>query len=189
MEVIKTTSLKPDSVSSVNITPEAARSERAIRCTPADNAISACAKPWCTRYAVARSLYKDAKTPLTRSRTAPMPTTFSQVSCCPANEASGNPRRWLMSALHMKEGPAQGSAAVQNAFESAQPMRAVMGYRGSTDGFHCRQRPAPSHDQHPDCPSGAQSVRSDPFVSENPDTRARSLQIRPAPERPPPPTD
>src|SRR5260363_214685 len=98
-----------------------------------------------------------------------------------------NPRRWLMSALHMKEGPAQGSAAVQNAFESAQPMRAVMGYRGSTDGFHCRQRPAPSHDQHPDCPSGAQSVRSDPFVSENPDTRARSLQIRPAPERPHPP--
>src|SRR5260363_418922 len=46
-----------------------------------------------------------------------------------------NPRRWLMSALHMKEGPAQGSAAVQNAFESAQPMRAVWGIEDPLTDF------------------------------------------------------
>ncbi len=36
--VMKTTSLKPDSVSRVNMTPEAARSERTMRCTPAESA-------------------------------------------------------------------------------------------------------------------------------------------------------
>ena len=46
---MKTTSVKPDSVSMVNITPAAPRSERTMRCTPADSATSACAKPLCTR--------------------------------------------------------------------------------------------------------------------------------------------
>ena len=46
---MNTTSSKPDSVSSVNMTPAAPRSLRTIRCTPADSATSACAKPLCTR--------------------------------------------------------------------------------------------------------------------------------------------
>jgi hypothetical protein len=37
---MKTTSVKPLSVSSVNITPAAPRSERTMRCTPADSATS-----------------------------------------------------------------------------------------------------------------------------------------------------
>ena len=39
---MNTTSRKPDSVSSVNMTPAAPRSLRTIRCTPADSATSAC---------------------------------------------------------------------------------------------------------------------------------------------------
>ena len=43
--VLSSTSGKPLSVSRVNITPAAARSERNMRCTPADSATSAWAKP------------------------------------------------------------------------------------------------------------------------------------------------
>ena len=46
---MNTTSSKPDSVSSVNMTPEAPRSLRTIRWTPADSATSAWANPWWTR--------------------------------------------------------------------------------------------------------------------------------------------
>ena len=46
---MNTASVKPDSVSIVNITPDAPTSERTIRCTPADSATSSCSKPWCTR--------------------------------------------------------------------------------------------------------------------------------------------
>ena len=38
---MNTASRKPDSVSSVNITPALAMSERTMRCTPADRATSA----------------------------------------------------------------------------------------------------------------------------------------------------
>ena len=46
---MKTTWSKPDSVSSVNMTPAAPRSLRTMRWTPADNATSACANPLWTR--------------------------------------------------------------------------------------------------------------------------------------------
>ena len=39
---MNTASGKPDSVSMVNMTPEAPTSERTIRCTPADSATAAC---------------------------------------------------------------------------------------------------------------------------------------------------
>ena len=47
--VMNTTSRKPDSVSSVNITPLAPRSLRTMCWTPADSATCECSKPWCTR--------------------------------------------------------------------------------------------------------------------------------------------
>ena len=53
---MKTASVKPDSVSMVNSTPEAPMSDRTICCTPADRATVSCSKRWCTRYAMARSL-------------------------------------------------------------------------------------------------------------------------------------
>ena len=43
---MKTASLNPDSVSMVNITPEAARSERTIRWIPAERATCSWANPW-----------------------------------------------------------------------------------------------------------------------------------------------
>ena len=46
---MNTASVNPDSVSMVNITPEAPTSERTIRCTPAESATSAWVKPWWTR--------------------------------------------------------------------------------------------------------------------------------------------
>ena len=46
---MNTTSLNPDSVSSVNITPLAARSLRTMRCTPADKATSPWVNPLWTR--------------------------------------------------------------------------------------------------------------------------------------------
>ncbi len=46
---MKTASEKPDSVSMVNITPEAPMSERTIFCTPADRATASWSKAWCTR--------------------------------------------------------------------------------------------------------------------------------------------
>ncbi|CKS01865.1 Uncharacterised protein [Mycobacterium tuberculosis] len=46
---MNTTSSKPDSVSMVNMTPAAPRSERTMRCTPADSATTSCSKPLCTR--------------------------------------------------------------------------------------------------------------------------------------------
>jgi len=49
LDVMETTSRKPDSVSRVNSTPEAPTSERTISCTPADRNTSSCLKPWCTR--------------------------------------------------------------------------------------------------------------------------------------------
>ncbi len=42
---MKTTWSNPDSVSIVNITPDAPRSLRTMRWTPADSATSACWKP------------------------------------------------------------------------------------------------------------------------------------------------
>lgn len=87
--MMNTASLKPDSVSIVNITPAAPTSERTMRCTPADSATSACVKPLCTRYEIARSLYSDANTCFMRSSTSSMPTTFRYDSCWPANDASG----------------------------------------------------------------------------------------------------
>ena len=53
---MNTASSNPDSVSIVNITPDAPTSERTIRCTPTDSATVSCSKPWWTRYAIARSL-------------------------------------------------------------------------------------------------------------------------------------
>lgn len=44
-DVMKTASLKPVSVSMVNMTPDAPTSERTIRCTPAESATSECVKP------------------------------------------------------------------------------------------------------------------------------------------------
>jgi phosphoenolpyruvate synthase/pyruvate phosphate dikinase len=44
--VLRTTSRKPDSVSSVNITPAAPVSERTIRWTPAESATMSWSKPW-----------------------------------------------------------------------------------------------------------------------------------------------
>ncbi len=46
---MNTTSLNPDSVSSVNITPLAPRSLLAIRCTPAESATAEWSKPLWTR--------------------------------------------------------------------------------------------------------------------------------------------
>ena len=46
---MNTASRKPDSVSSVNMTPAAPVSERTMRCTPAESATLACTKPLCTR--------------------------------------------------------------------------------------------------------------------------------------------
>ena len=46
---MSTASVKPDSVSMLNITPEAPTSLRTMRCTPADSATSSWAKPLCTR--------------------------------------------------------------------------------------------------------------------------------------------
>ena len=46
---MNTTSRKPDSVSSVNMTPLAPRSLRTMRCTAAESATSPCAKPWWAR--------------------------------------------------------------------------------------------------------------------------------------------
>ena len=60
-----------------------------MRCTPAERATTLCSKPWCTRYAIARSLYNDAKTSLIAIRTLSIPRIFKKVSCCPAKEASG----------------------------------------------------------------------------------------------------
>ena len=40
---------KPDSVSTVNMTPEEPMSERTIFCTPALSATAACSKSWWTR--------------------------------------------------------------------------------------------------------------------------------------------
>ena len=56
---------------------------------PADKATSAWAKPLCTRYEIARSLYKEAKTIRIFCKTSSIPATFRKVSCWPANEASG----------------------------------------------------------------------------------------------------
>ena len=42
---MKTASVKPDSVSIVNITPDAPRSDRTIRCTPAESATCSWANP------------------------------------------------------------------------------------------------------------------------------------------------
>jgi hypothetical protein len=47
--VTNTASVNPDSVSMVNITPDAPTSDRTIRCTPADNATWSWSNPWCTR--------------------------------------------------------------------------------------------------------------------------------------------
>ena len=60
-----------------------------MRCTPADKATSAWVKPLCTRYEIARSLYSEANTCFIASSTLSMPTTFRNVSCWPANDASG----------------------------------------------------------------------------------------------------
>ena len=46
---MNTASSKPDSVSIVNITPEAPMSERTICCTPAESATASWSKSWCTR--------------------------------------------------------------------------------------------------------------------------------------------
>ncbi len=46
---MNTTSRKPDSVSSVNITPLEPRSLRTICWTAADSATSPWSKPWCAR--------------------------------------------------------------------------------------------------------------------------------------------
>ena len=46
---MNTASVKPDSVSMVNMTPDAPMSERTIRCTPADSATASWSKSWCTR--------------------------------------------------------------------------------------------------------------------------------------------
>ena len=46
---MNTTSRKPESVSSVNMTPLAPRSLRTMCCTPAESATALWSKPWCTR--------------------------------------------------------------------------------------------------------------------------------------------
>ncbi len=86
---MNTTSRKPESVSSVNITPLEPTSLRTMYWTPAESATSECSKPWWTRYEIARSLNSDANTSCTAFTTASLPRTLSSVSCCPANDASG----------------------------------------------------------------------------------------------------
>ena len=48
-------------MSSVNITPDAARSDRTMRCTPTDSAICNWSNPLSARYEIARSVNSDAK--------------------------------------------------------------------------------------------------------------------------------
>ncbi len=60
-----------------------------MRWMPADNATSAWMKFLCTRYEIARSLYSDANTCLTASSTLANPWMLRNVSCWPANDASG----------------------------------------------------------------------------------------------------
>ena len=86
---MNTTLRKPESVSSVNITPLAPRSLRTMCCTPTEMATWAWSKPWCTRYAMARSLNRLAYTSCMDLSTWSRPRTFRKVSCCPANEALG----------------------------------------------------------------------------------------------------
>ena len=71
----------PDSVSTVNSTPEAPTSDRTIRWTPAERATSWWSKPWCTRYAIARSLYSEANTLRMAASTLSMPLMLRNVSC------------------------------------------------------------------------------------------------------------
>ena len=55
-----TTPRKPLSVSSVNIVPAHPRSLRTIRWMPTESATLRCSNPFCTRYAMARSVKSDA---------------------------------------------------------------------------------------------------------------------------------
>ena len=71
------------------MTPLAPRSLRTICCTPTDSPTSECSKPWCTRYAMARSLNSDANTSCSAARRSRSPRTLRNVACWPANEASG----------------------------------------------------------------------------------------------------
>jgi hypothetical protein len=87
---MNTTSSKPDSVSMVNITPAAPKSERTIRCTPADKATSAWAKPFANAVADQLGRCRAKQTLLSFcAALSSMPITFKKVSCWPANEASG----------------------------------------------------------------------------------------------------
>ena len=82
-----TTLSKPLSVSSVNMTPEQARSLLTMRCTPTESAFPICSNPLWALYAMARSVNRLAKHWRMAFRIAVSPLTLSIVSCCPANDA------------------------------------------------------------------------------------------------------
>ena len=58
---MKTTSWNPDSVSKENITPELAKSDLTIFCTPMDNATLKWSNPLSSLYEIALFVNKEAK--------------------------------------------------------------------------------------------------------------------------------
>ena len=74
----------------VNITPAAPRSERTMRCTPADSATSACAIALVHAVADGAVVVERGEDLASScASTSSMPTTLRKVSCWPANDASG----------------------------------------------------------------------------------------------------
>jgi hypothetical protein len=71
----------------VNSTP--AVSAAAMRWTTTASFTVAWSSPRCSRYAIARSVQSDAQQRRTASSSASDPTTLRNVSCWPANAASG----------------------------------------------------------------------------------------------------
>ncbi len=86
--VMNTTPSNPDSVSIVNITPDEPRSLRTIRWMPADSATSPCANPLWTRTR-SRDRCRARRTRAGSGRAPLDAHTFRNVSCWPANDASG----------------------------------------------------------------------------------------------------
>ena len=87
---MNTTSRKPDSVSSVNMTPAAPRSERTMCCTPADSATSRVGEALVHAVGDGAVVVQRGEDLLhRRAARAASPRTLRKVSCWPAKEASG----------------------------------------------------------------------------------------------------
>ncbi len=71
----------------VNSTP--ATADCTISCTTTASRTTSWSIPLLSRYATARSVHNDAQHRRTASSTASAPTTFRNVSCCPAKLANG----------------------------------------------------------------------------------------------------